>query len=281
MSTHQHNAAGGGSLPAPPLIGTYVPPDVREGDRVYCRFRKGWCRVTGWSPGPIRWPRVQQIGVRGRPGLLVDVTLERAIRTESALALAHWLGLSPKPVTWWRRAFGVAGHVGTPGTRELQCQKRGARSTVIRPRPEGARVGAGGARVASTESPRPEPHSTRPGPIGHFGKRAWSAAEIDRLGTDMDEVVAAALGRTAAAVRRQRCARGIPPFLRAAVRPRPWAANEVARLGTDVDEAVATALGRTVVAVISKRIAMRIPPAREPATRGRSRPSARSTGALA
>jgi hypothetical protein len=123
--TDRINASDSCTTIAPPhLIGNYVPPVVRQGDRVYCRYRKAWCRVTGWSSGPISWPRVQQIGVRGRPGLLVNSTLERAIRTESAAAMAHWFGLSLKPVTWWRRAFGVKGRLGTPGSRQISRKLR-------------------------------------------------------------------------------------------------------------------------------------------------------------
>ncbi|MFO0823951.1 MAG: hypothetical protein U0792_12715 [Gemmataceae bacterium] len=107
----------------PVLLGRYTPPDVEKGDRVYCRYRKAWCRVTGWGTGPIAWPRIQEIGVRGRPGLLVNATLERAIRTESAAALIHWFGQSPKPVSWWRRAFRVGGHVNTRGSRQLHRQR--------------------------------------------------------------------------------------------------------------------------------------------------------------
>jgi len=123
-SKRDSDDGNGAGTPDPvELIRRYNPPPVEKGDRVYCRYRKAWCRVTGWSDGPIPWPRIQQIGVRGQPGLLVNATLERAIRTESAIALAYWFGLSPKPVTWWRRAFGVGGPVGTRGSRNLHFQR--------------------------------------------------------------------------------------------------------------------------------------------------------------
>lgn len=228
MSTRQQRAPG--TAPAangPALIGRYEPPDVRTGDRVYCRYRKAWCRVTGWGTGPIRWPRVQQIGVRGRPGLLVNATLERAVRTESAVALGHWLGLSAKPVSWWRRAFGASGRAGTPGSR-----------AVHRSAPPPARVMAGVDRNTRSAVAR------------------WTAAELARLGTDTDGAVAAAIGRSPSAVTRQRVRRALPPFDPAA---RPWTPDEVALLGTDRDDTIAARIGRTPVAVTSKRLALRVP----------------------
>ena len=164
----------------PALLGRYDPPAVQLGDRVFCRYRRAWCYVTGWGTGPIRWPRVQQVNVRGRPGLLVNATLERAVRTESAAALMHWFGLSSKSVMWWRRAFGVAGVVGTPGSRATRGRARGAL------------VMAGAERAVRL--------------------RRWTAEELARLGTAPAADVAEALGRSVACVTRQRARRGVPPY---------------------------------------------------------------------
>jgi hypothetical protein len=206
----------------------------------------------------------------------VNATLERAIRTESALALAYWFGVSSKPVAWWRRAFGVGGLVGTRGSREVRRKQPLAGSV------EPSRVMGGADRVARA------PHVPAVPPEVSGRRRTWTDAELARLGTDLDEVVAEVLGRTAAAVTWQRCRRGIPPFRRPVTPPHKWTGREVALLGTDADEVIADRLGRTVIAVTSKRVAMRIapvvPPARELATYGRSRDSSyqstRSTGDL-
>ena len=61
--------------------------------------------MTGWRDGPVIWP----LGVRegpgrvGRPALIVTRALERAIRTESALALKHWFGVRTTLVWRWRK----------------------------------------------------------------------------------------------------------------------------------------------------------------------------------
>ena len=43
----------------PPLIGVYRPPPVRRGERVYCRYRAAWCRVTSVTGATVPWPRAQ------------------------------------------------------------------------------------------------------------------------------------------------------------------------------------------------------------------------------
>jgi hypothetical protein len=50
--------------------------------------------------------------------LLVDNELLRAIRTESAVAIKHWFGVSTLAVWKWRKAFGI-GQFETEGSRRL------------------------------------------------------------------------------------------------------------------------------------------------------------------
>src|SRR5262249_22534224 len=70
------------------LHGPYTPPPLRRGDKATCLFRDGDVVITGWSDGPIPWPRCRRPGTHGGgSGLLVDEELARAVRLESSLAI--------------------------------------------------------------------------------------------------------------------------------------------------------------------------------------------------
>src|SRR5687767_12665744 len=122
--------------PPPTLLGTYPPPLLKVGHRVYCKYRRTWCRVTSFSDAPIPWPRVQPINTRGGSGLLVGPNLLRAIRTETAEALKYWFGVSTKVVWKWRRAFKVT-RLGTPGSLAAHQAASEAGASVQRGKPLG------------------------------------------------------------------------------------------------------------------------------------------------
>jgi hypothetical protein len=63
--------------------------------------------VHGWTDAPISWPVCRPLEGKGRPGILVEEELARALRGESALALWYWWGPSPSVVHCWRKALGV------------------------------------------------------------------------------------------------------------------------------------------------------------------------------
>jgi len=118
------------SIPDAPdlLFGPYHPPALRRGDRTQCLVRDADVVVTSWSDGRISWPRCRTIGHRGGSGLLVEDELARAIRSESALALMFWWGVSNYTVCIWRRVLGVVGRAGTKGSQRLiqAAAERGA-----------------------------------------------------------------------------------------------------------------------------------------------------------
>jgi hypothetical protein len=79
------------------LHGPYTPPGLRLGERASCLFRDGEVVVVGISAARISWPLCRRVGSpSGKPSLLVTEELERAIRCESAEALKHWWGVSPR-----------------------------------------------------------------------------------------------------------------------------------------------------------------------------------------
>jgi hypothetical protein len=65
------------------------------------------CVVTTWSDPPISWPRCQPMGQRGGHGLLFEGQLIQAVRTESALAICFWWGVSEGVVWRWRKVLGI------------------------------------------------------------------------------------------------------------------------------------------------------------------------------
>jgi hypothetical protein len=63
------------------LHGLYTPQPLRRGDRASCLFRDSDVVLTGWSDGRISWPLCRRPGqTGGRPGLLLDEELARAVR---------------------------------------------------------------------------------------------------------------------------------------------------------------------------------------------------------
>jgi hypothetical protein len=174
--------------PPPPLLGTYHPPLLKVGDRVYCKYRRTWCRVTSWTDAPISWPRVQPLKTRGGCGLVVGPTLLRAIRTECAAALTHWFSVRQR-----RKRCGIA-RTDAPGSAaaHLQtCRKGGA---AIR-----SREWTGEEFDARAE------RSRRLGlrPTGRWTVGGWRWQELNLLGTAA-EVVAKKIWRTRDAVRSRR-----------------------------------------------------------------------------
>src|ERR1051326_2334375 len=100
------------------LLGApYRCPPLKKGDRVMRKVR-GMSKITGWSRGRFPWLRCKGLYRQGGDGLLLDDELARAVRTESALAIMYWWGVSERVVWRWRRFLGVK-HFGTPGSQRL------------------------------------------------------------------------------------------------------------------------------------------------------------------
>jgi hypothetical protein len=189
--------------PAPTLIGAlYGQPALRVGDVATCLYRDCDVRISCWTDAPISWPRCSAFGrPGGGSGLLVNEELLRAIRTESALALQHYWGVSDGTVTRWRRAFGVE-QWGTQGSRLLLDATIEKAADAVR------------GRVPSEEelAQRVATHMANGGyeMPERWAEAGWKPEELAMVGTMPDEELARRIGKTQAAVRACRGRLGRP-----------------------------------------------------------------------
>ena len=96
------------------LLGNYRTPKVRLGAFVRCLIRDE-VEVVGLTDSPIPWPLGR---TSRRPAIVVYAGLAKAIRRESAQAVAHWWGVRPLQVSKWRKALSVG--PTTAGTSRLR-----------------------------------------------------------------------------------------------------------------------------------------------------------------
>jgi len=89
-------------------FGPYRAPKFRYGAKVFDEVR-GEVEIVGLTDGRIPWP----IGKKERSkSLVVYKGLAKAVRRESAQAVAHWWGVTAQTITKWRRLLGVKGMTG-------------------------------------------------------------------------------------------------------------------------------------------------------------------------
>lgn len=118
-------------------FGPYRTPRYRLGQQVDCAIR-GKVNVTGMSKGRIPWPQCRPRTVLA---LVVCGDLEKAVRRESAAAVAYWWGVSCTTVRRWRRALGVSRfNAGTvvlrkAGYNDAKRGKKISASKTGKPRP--------------------------------------------------------------------------------------------------------------------------------------------------
>src|SRR5687767_11381059 len=195
----------------------------------------------------------------------------KAVRRESATAVAYHWGVRSQTVSKWRQALGV--ERWTPGTARLaiytirESFTRERRLAISRARkgkpiplseaarrryrrrlreawtPQRRRKMA--ARLkAVMQAIRSGAGGCLGGPLGN----EWKPEEERLLGTAPDREVARLLGRTRVAVSYRRCVLGIAP-----AEKRPWTGQEERLLGTKPDKEVARLLGRSIKSVRSRR----------------------------
>lgn len=192
--------------PVPTLHGTYSAPPLRPGARASCLVRDRTLIVRDWSDAPIPWPRgyapTERTG--GGVSLVVDEALARAVRTESAAAVAYWWGVSGSTVVKWRRALGAT-RKNNPGTQVL------VRAATAKALEEALACG-----VSDLERERRGRQARLTGPW-QFSPPVtygvpWLPEHAALLGTMPDPEVARRTGHSVNAVRIRRRQVGVPRF---------------------------------------------------------------------
>ena len=89
------------------IAGPYTPPSLKKGEHTTCLFRDCDVVITSWTDARIPWPRCRALHLSGGSGVLVTEELVRALRTEAAVAITHWFGLSNKSQIGIRKALGI------------------------------------------------------------------------------------------------------------------------------------------------------------------------------
>jgi hypothetical protein len=232
-------------LPTDLIAGPYVPPDLAKGDRTFCLYRDRDVVVTRWTDARIQWPRCCALGAGAGSGLLVNDELLRDIRTEAAVALKFWFGVSTKAVWNWRRTFGVK-QWGTTGSRRLH--KRTAEIVSKRLKGVPLDLTPKQRQKRSMQGKRRWKRWTEAGWRPNDEQRPWTKREIDLLGTARDLDVARLIDRSRQAVRHKRRILGIP-----SVQHRRWTEADDRIVLTLSPAAAALRLRRSLHAIYGRR----------------------------
>ena len=262
------------------LYGPYVVPKCSPGDTLPCEYRGQEVTVNGMTDARIRWPSARRNN-RWSPILCGD--LIRAVRTESAQAVAYHWGVSDSVVGRWRRALNV-GRMPN-GSRRLRIEyaaatftpevrakgKEAMHSPEVRAKLSALRKGRrqhpntlaaaleAAKRPKSEEWKRGQSERSRkmwenPEAYGLPPRRKWTGEELALLGTDTDRAIAQRLGIPMKVVRRERDRLGISGI------SQRWKEHEIALLGTAPDSQLVATIGKSASAITQKRDKLGIPP---------------------
>ena len=261
------------------LYGPYVVPECKLGDKLHCEYRGRELTVKGMTDGLIQWPCTRRSRAKSP---IVCGDLVRAIRTESAVAVAHHWGVRRKAVWKWRKALGVPPmtngsrrlrieYAAEHFTPEFRAKSRAAmHSPEVRAKLSAARKGrpqhpntiaacrALGKRPKSEEWKRGMSERSRKmwanrEAYGLPSRREWTEEQLAVIGTDSDRAVALALGLPRNVVAYQRARMGI------SLLADRWKEHEIALLGTAPDSQLGRELGKSASAVTRKRVKLGIP----------------------
>jgi hypothetical protein len=261
------------------IYGPYVAPKCAIGDTVPCNCMGRDLTVTRMTDARIRWPCTHG---NGRPCPVLCGDLIRAVRAESALAVAYHWGVCNATVGKWRRALNVpritngsrrlliehAAEVLTPlvrakGKEAMHSPEVRAKLSVLRKgRRQHPNTTAAFREIAkrpkSEEWKRGQSERSRkmwenPEAYGLPRRRPWTAEETALLGTDTDRAIAERLGIPRRAVTQERVRLRIPGI------SQHWNAQETALLGTAPDSRLAARIGKSASAIRQRRDRLGIP----------------------
>ena len=228
--------------PTPSCFSAHICPRLCGGGRLSSvKFRGDVVRVGGMSDAPIQWPRVLETG---RPSLIVCGELVRAVKQESAAAVAHHWGVCETTVWKWRIALGV-GRM-TEGTTQLYRDLVPSRLP-----PEKAALGRERANTfehaaaqSAARKGKPANEATR-NRLLRAAKRKWSPKRKRERRILMKQLTRSGVVRPPQ-----------PP------QGTSWSDKEKALLGMMLDRAVAEITGRSITAVRAYRKYLGIPMSR-------------------
>lgn len=261
------------------LYRPYVAPRCRLGDTLRCEYRGREVKVLGMTDAPIQWPCAR--GNRNASPILCG-DLIRAVRTESAMAVARHWGVGTELVWKWRRSLGVGPM--TNGSRRLRIEyavetltpevrakaREAMHSEEVRAKLSALRKGRRqhpnttaafrefARRPKSEEWKRGQAERSRKmwGNAEAYGltpQRRWTDDEIALLGTDTDRAIANALGLPINVITNKRARLGISCLAQR------WKEHEIALIGTAPDSQLARTLGKSASAIRRKRENLGIP----------------------
>jgi hypothetical protein len=267
------------------LLRKYHTPRFKYGTTVNCTIR-GPVKIVGLTDAPIPWPKCRS-GKRSRAIILYGA-LAKAVKRESARAVAYWFGVGRFTVCMWRKALGVGRY--TEGTSALlsrmapkTCQSIEAnrkRAPSLRSPERAAKIGAakrgiptpdhvkeaiaranrGRKSTQQTRLKMSEAHKRRGTiPPAMRGPR-WTVEDHALLGTMKDKDVADRIGRPLGAVQARRYVFGIPNILKRKPISKPprWTPERDRLLGTMPDTVLARQLRCSPYSVFFRRKKLKI-----------------------
>jgi hypothetical protein len=191
---------------------------------------RGPVKIVELTDGRILWPKCRS-GKRARAIILYG-DLARAVRRESAAAVAYWFGAGMFTVWKWRKALGVDRvNEGTSALFSRNAPDTVQSDKAIDNLVDALKSPERAAKIAASKRGKARPAHVH---------EALKAANVGRMPSDE------ARANMSAAQKR----RGVRP---PAAKGMAWMADEDALLGAMPDTDVAERIGRTLSAVQSRR----------------------------